>query len=116
MSEPSAESTSAYDRLRHPGLAEASPGSPGHRIRVQDIVTLKERMGMTIDEIVSSYPTMTPEEIAAAMSYYQAHREEIDRDLKEEEELADQIENGPNIVTIRLTGLVDAGSHPNPSG
>jgi uncharacterized protein (DUF433 family) len=115
MSEPSAETTSEMI-VSTPGTCGGKPRVAGHRIRVQDIVILKERMGMTIDEIVSSYPTMTPEKIAAALEYYQAHREEIERDLKEEEELADQIENGPNIVTIRLTGMVDAGSHPNPSG
>ncbi len=115
MSDPSTEMAGEMI-VATPGTCGGKPRVAGHRIRVQDIVIWKEQMGMTIDEIISSYPGMTPEKIAAALRYYQTHREEIDRDLKEEEEFADQLESGPNIVIVRTTGLIDAGTNPNSSG
>jgi uncharacterized protein (DUF433 family) len=115
LSDPSTE-TAGEMIVSTPGTCGGKPRVAGHRIRVQDIVIWKEQMGMTIDEIISSYPGMTPEKIAAALRYYQAHREEIERDLKEEEEFADQLESGPNIVIVRTTGLIDAGTNPNSSG
>ncbi len=41
-----------------------TPGGPkariaGHRIRVQDVVVWHERLGMSPDEIVHHYPTIT---------------------------------------------------------
>jgi uncharacterized protein (DUF433 family) len=99
-----------------PGTCGGKPRVEGHRIRVQDIVIWHENMGMTIDEIISSYPGMNPEKIDAALRYYRAHREEIERDLEEEERLADQLESGPNIEIIRLSGPVDARTNPNSSG
>jgi uncharacterized protein (DUF433 family) len=86
-----------------PGTCGGKPRIAGHRIRVQDVVIWKEHMGMTIDEILSSYPTMTPEKIAVALQYYQTHREEIERGLKEDEEFADQIEADMKTVLIRVS-------------
>jgi uncharacterized protein (DUF433 family) len=111
LSDPSIE-TSSEMIVSTPGTCGGKPRIAGHRIRVQDVVVLKEHMGLTLDEIVASYPSMTPEKIDAALEYYQAHREEIERDLKEEEKLADQLESGPNIVIVRTTGMVDAGTNP----
>jgi uncharacterized protein (DUF433 family) len=99
-----------------PGTYGGKPRIAGHRIRVQDVVVWNEHAGMTLDDIVSTYPGLIPEKIVAALRYYQAHREEIERDLKEEEELADSLEDGPDIVILRPLGLVDVGTNSNSSG
>jgi len=99
-----------------PGTCGGKPRIDGHRIRVQDIVVLKERMGMTVDEIVASYPSINSEKIESALQYYRAHREEIDRDLKDEEELADRLEREIGSALVRLAGQDDEQCHPNPPG
>ena len=66
----------------HIEIVEA-PGGPkariaGHRIRVQDVVIWHERLGMSVDEIVDAYPTITMADVHAALAYYWDHRAEID--------------------------------------
>jgi uncharacterized protein (DUF433 family) len=71
-----------------PGTCGGRPRIAGHRIRVMDIVVLHEQLGLTPDEIVSTYPSLTLADIHAALAYYFDHREEIQRDLAEDRQLA----------------------------
>ena len=41
-----------------------------------------ERMGMSPDEIVSEYPSITLAEVHAALAYYYENRERIDADIE----------------------------------
>ena len=50
----------------------------GSRIRVQDIVIWHEKLGMSPDEIVHHYPTITLADVHAALAYYWDHRDEIE--------------------------------------
>ena len=50
----------------------------GHRIRVQDVVICHEKLGMSPDEIVHHYPTITLADVHAALAYYWDHRDEIE--------------------------------------
>ncbi len=56
-----------------------------------DIVVLHEQLGMTPDEIVSIYPTLTLADIYAALAYYFDHRDEIAGDLSEDRQLAAEL-------------------------
>jgi uncharacterized protein (DUF433 family) len=61
----------------------------GHRIRVQDVVIWHEKLGMSPDEIVYDYPTITLADITladmhAALAYYWDNREEIERAIAAE--------------------------------
>ena len=56
----------------------------GHRIRVQDVVIWHEKLGMSADEIVYHYPTITLADVYAALTYYWDHRDEIERNIVEE--------------------------------
>jgi uncharacterized protein (DUF433 family) len=56
----------------------------GHRIRVQDVVIWHEKMGMSPDEIVHDYPTLTLADVHAALAYYWDHRDEVERTIAEE--------------------------------
>lgn len=70
--------------VKIPGIAGGKPRIAGHRIRVQDVAIWHERMGMTPDEIATSYE-LTLGEIHAALSYYYDHIEAIRRDFERDE-------------------------------
>jgi uncharacterized protein (DUF433 family) len=53
-----------------PGVCGGKPRIAGHRIRVQDVVVWHEQMGMSPDEIVSRYPTITLADVYAALTYW----------------------------------------------
>jgi uncharacterized protein (DUF433 family) len=59
----------------------------GHRVRVQDIVLWDEE-GLSADEIVCRVPTITLADVHAALAYYHDHREEVDRQIDEDEKFA----------------------------
>ena len=65
------------------------PGGPkpriaGHRIRVQDVAIWHEKLGMSPDEILDNYPTITLADVYAALAYYWDHRDEVERAIAEE--------------------------------
>jgi len=71
-----------------PGVCGGRPRIAGHRIRVMDLVVLHEQRGLTPDEIISAYPSLTLADVHAALAYYFDHREEIQRDLADDRQLA----------------------------
>src|SRR5438270_4949618 len=73
-----------------PGVCGGKACIAGHRIRVMDIVIWHEHMGMTPDEIVQHYPTITLSDVHAALAYYFDHVEEIREDIRRNDELAEQ--------------------------
>lgn len=62
----------------------------GHRIRVQDVVVWHEKLGMSPDEIVHDFPTLTLADVYAALAYYWDHRDEIERSIAEEHAVAEE--------------------------
>jgi uncharacterized protein (DUF433 family) len=76
------------------GYCGGQPHILGHRIKVKHVAIWYERMGLSPDEIVSSHPGITLAQVHAALSYYYDHRDEIDRSIREGEELADKIRGG----------------------
>jgi uncharacterized protein (DUF433 family) len=68
-----------------PGFCGGKPHVAGHRIKVAHIAVWRERQGMTPEEIVATYPTLTLPAVYAALAYYHAHRAEIDADIAEDE-------------------------------
>src|SRR5438874_2568574 len=69
-----------------PGFCGGKPYIVGHRIKVQHIAVWHERMGMTAEEIVATYPTLSLPAVYAALAYYHAHRAEIDADIAADEQ------------------------------
>ena len=58
-----------------PGVCGGKPRIAGHRIRVQDIVIMHDRMGKDPYEIVNDYPSITLADVYAALSLlYGQHR------------------------------------------
>jgi uncharacterized protein (DUF433 family) len=65
-----------------PGYCGGKPHVAGHRIKVQHIAVWHERMGLSAEEIVVTYPTLSLPAVYAALAYYHSHRTEIDADIE----------------------------------
>ncbi|MGH9801098.1 MAG: DUF433 domain-containing protein [Blastocatellia bacterium] len=63
----------------------------GTRVRVMDVVVWHERMGWSADEIVSEIPHITLSDVYAALTYYFDHREEIEEDIRLNDEIAGKL-------------------------
>jgi uncharacterized protein (DUF433 family) len=97
-----------------PGVCGGKPRIAGHRIRVQDIVIWHERLGYSPDEVVSHYPQLTLADVYAALAYYHDHREAIDTDIREGEELASALQcQIPSKLAQKLAAR-DAGADSIP--
>lgn len=71
-----------------PGICGGKPRIAGHRIRVSDIVIFHERMGLSPDEILLHYPTITLADVYSALAYYYDHLEEIRQQIQDDEAFA----------------------------
>lgn len=88
-----------------PGLCGGKPRIAGHRIRVQDVVVWHEQMGMSPDEIVSRYPTITLADVYAALTYYHDHLEEIRQQMRESDAFVQELQAKiPSKVQQKLRG------------
>src|SRR5581483_880874 len=73
--------------VRTRGVCGGRPRIDGHRITVEDVAVWHERLGLSPDEIVSAYPSVTLSEVHAALAYYYENRVRIDADIQEGERL-----------------------------
>ncbi|MGV0023839.1 DUF433 domain-containing protein [Phormidesmis priestleyi] len=86
-----------------PGICGGKPRISGHRIKVEDIVIWHERMGMSPDEIVDRYPTLTLSDVYAALAYYHDHLEEIRQQIREDETFSSEMKaKTPSILEQKL--------------
>jgi uncharacterized protein (DUF433 family) len=69
-----------------PGTCGGKPRIDGHRITVKHIVLDYQRAGMSPDEIVSAYPSLTLSDVHAALAYYNDHQAEIDADIRADDD------------------------------
>src|SRR5260370_38151228 len=65
-----------------PGYCGGKPHIIGHRIKVQHVAVWHERMGMTPEEIVVTYPGLSLPSVFAALAYYPRHRPEMQGDIE----------------------------------
>ncbi|MEM9161501.1 MAG: DUF433 domain-containing protein [Cyanobacteria bacterium P01_F01_bin.4] len=89
-----------------PGTCGGKPRIVGHRIRVSDIVIFHERMGLSPDEILLHYPTITLADVYSALAYYYDHLEEIRQNIEEDGAFAATLKTGmPSRVQRKLRNL-----------
>jgi len=89
-----------------PGTCGGKPCIAGHRITVKHIVLDHQRGGMSPDEIASAYPSITLSDVYAALAYYFDNREEIDADIRTDDEHWAEIERqNPDRLAERLRQL-----------
>lgn len=63
----------------------------GTRVRVQDIYAQSELHGRTAEEIAEGLPNLTLGQIHAALSYLFDHRDEVLREMREDETFVAQM-------------------------
>jgi uncharacterized protein (DUF433 family) len=69
-----------------PGVCGGRACIAGHRIRVMDIVGWHEKRGQSIAQIVEMFPGISRADIHAALAYYFDNIEEIESDIRKDEE------------------------------
>lgn len=108
MNSPSSSTFSVSSIAEHivvtPGVCGGKARIGGHRIKVQHIALWHERQGLTPDEIVSNHPGLTLSDVYAALTYYWDHREEIDADIRADEEFVAslQAQSPPSLLQQKL--------------
>ena len=75
-----------------PGMRSGRPCIEGTSLRVTDIATLKKYWDMSADEIVNYYQ-LERSQVDAALAYYAAHRQAIDADMEEQNEIDERLAN-----------------------
>ena len=72
------------------GICGGKPRITGHRITVQDVAVWHERLGWSVDQIVSEYD-LSLADVYAALAYYFAHREQIDQSIEESRSFVEEM-------------------------
>jgi uncharacterized protein (DUF433 family) len=87
-----------------PGFCGGKPHISGHRVKVQHVAVWHERVGMTPEEIVATYPSLTLPAVYAALAYYHSHRAEIDADIEADERFVAELKAkaGPSPLQAKL--------------
>src|SRR3972149_5335610 len=89
-----------------PGVCGGRARIAGHRVRGQDIVLWTEQ-GQSPDQIVADFPQLSLADVYAALAYYHDHREEIDRQIREDDEFVARLKahSGPGrLDRLRRSG------------
>ncbi|HEV8633093.1 MAG TPA: DUF433 domain-containing protein [Chloroflexota bacterium] len=73
--------------VRNPRVHGGEPVVRGTRVPVRSVVIAFERHGGDLARVARSF-TLTPEQVRAALAYYDAHKAEIDRIIAEREQAA----------------------------
>jgi uncharacterized protein (DUF433 family) len=100
-----------------PGYCGGKPHILGHRIKVQHIAFWHERRGLTPEEIVVTYPSLSLPAVFAALAYYHGHRLEIDADIDADERFVAEMKAkaGASKLQEKLAAL-HGKDNPLPSG
>jgi uncharacterized protein (DUF433 family) len=93
------QTVATYIEVRSNRAGQPRAYITGTRVRVQDVYALAEIQGKSPDEIVQALPHLSLSQVHAALSYFFDHRDEILRELREDEQLvagvASQLGDGP---------------------
>ena len=77
--------------VRDDGICGGQPRIAGTRLKVQHIVLEYEYMGWTPDQICDAHPGIGLAEVHAAISYYYAHKDEIDEAIQADRAFTEQL-------------------------
>lgn len=78
-----------------PEVCGGSPRLAGTRITVRTVVIAILLHGLTSEELLQHYPHLSLAAVYDALSYYYDHREAIDREIAEHEELDPGVHTTP---------------------
>jgi uncharacterized protein (DUF433 family) len=101
-----------------PGFCGRKPHIIDHRIKVQHMALWRERLGMTPEEIVATYPSLSLPAVFAALAYYHGHRAEIDADIEADARFVAEMKAkaGPSRLQVEGTGSQVGGEPPRGKG
>jgi uncharacterized protein (DUF433 family) len=104
--------------VKTPGTCGGKPRIAGTRIKVQHVYVWVEKMGMTPAEVVATYPHLTMAGVHAALAYYWSHRDEIHREMEEDERFVEELKAkaGPSPLQRKLAEMGHAPGDPLPPG
>lgn len=96
MNSQSPNTTATNPALLHiasdPAVCGGKPCIAGTRIRVWDVHVWHELRGWSPAEIISQFPQLTLAAVYAALAFYHDHRSDIERQILEDNRLAEEIE------------------------
>lgn len=83
---------------RDPARCGGKPCIAGTRIRVWDVHVWHELRGWSPAEIITQFPQLSFADIYAALAYYHDHREEIEAQIRQDDEFVLQLktQSGPS--------------------
>jgi uncharacterized protein (DUF433 family) len=76
--------------VSNPKVRSGRPIIAGTTLRVQDIVIGYLYKGYSVDDLVMHYPQVNHAQVHSALAYYYAHKDEIDKHIKADDELYQQ--------------------------
>jgi uncharacterized protein (DUF433 family) len=99
--------------ITYPHIAFTPEGKPyveGTRIKLELIATIYT-MGVSVEEIADDYPPLTLGQIHSALAYYFDHKDEVDRQIADDERMAEEIkakhDSSPKLrERLRARGLL----------
>ncbi len=100
----------------NPAVCGGKPCIAGTRIRVQDVYVWHELQGLSVDEIVSRYPQITMADVYAALSYYWDQRDEMHRQMAEDDDLVRRMKDEYGSPLRQKLRGSDDQDHSLPSG
>ncbi len=86
----------------NPNKCGGKPCIAGTRIRVWDIHVWHNLRGQSPEQIVAEFPQLTLADVFAALAYYLDHREEIQRQAKEDEEFVAEMKRKQGVTKFDL--------------
>lgn len=91
--------------VRTPGVMGGEPRLDGHRIRVRDIVAMRDVNGHTPEQVIElDYPHLTLAQVYAALAYAEDHREELARFATAEEDFVREFQKShPQLIAGDMT-------------
>jgi len=94
------QSVATHIELRPNRDGQARAFIAGTRVRVQDIYAQAEIHGRSAEEIVEGLPHLTLGQVHAALSYLFDHREEILREMREDQAFVEELrsKSGPRLL------------------
>jgi uncharacterized protein (DUF433 family) len=93
-----------------PDKMSGRPRIAGTRVRVQDIVVWHDA-GISVEEMPEQFG-VTLAQVYAALSYYYDHRDEIERNIREDTELAEKMSTPLSELRAEIEARREAGPKP----
>ena len=85
-----------------PNKCGGKPCVAGTRIRVWDVHVWHNLRGQSPEQIVSDFPQLTLADVYAALAYYFDHREEIQRQAKDDDEFVAEMKRKQGVTKFDL--------------